>query len=39
MASDARAGLFDCIADLIQRHYGGRISKRYLTELQVAHAT
>jgi hypothetical protein len=34
----ARGGLFDCIADLIDSHYGGRISKRYLTELQVAHA-
>jgi SAM-dependent methyltransferase len=38
MAPDARDGLFDCIADLIERHHGGRITKRYLTELQVAHA-
>ena len=30
--------LFDCIADLIERRHGGRITKRYLTELQVAHA-
>jgi hypothetical protein len=39
MAPDARDGLFGCIADLIERRHGGRISKRYLTELQVAHAT
>jgi hypothetical protein len=38
MAPDVRDGLFDCIADLIERHHGGRITKRYLTELQVAHA-
>jgi len=38
MAPDARDGLFDCIADLIERRYRGRINKRYLTELQVAHA-
>jgi SAM-dependent methyltransferase len=38
MAPDARDGLFDCIADLIERRHGGRVSKRYMTELQVAHA-
>jgi len=38
MAPDARDGLFDCIADLIERRHGGSISKRYMTELQVAHA-
>jgi hypothetical protein len=38
MAPDARDGLCDCIADLIERRHGGRISKRYMTELQVAHA-
>jgi SAM-dependent methyltransferase len=38
LAPEARGGLFDCIADLIDSHHGGRISKRYLTELQVAHA-
>jgi hypothetical protein len=32
----ARAGLFSCIADLIDRRYNGRIVKRYLTELRVA---
>jgi SAM-dependent methyltransferase len=38
MAPDARDGLFSCVADLIERRHGGRITKRYLTELQVAHA-
>lgn len=38
MAPDARDGVCDCIADLIERRHGGRISKRYMTELQVAHA-
>jgi hypothetical protein len=38
MAPDARDGLLGCIAELIERRHGGRISKRYLTELQVAHA-
>ncbi len=37
LAPKARRGLFNCIADLIDSHYGGRISKRYLTQLQVAH--
>jgi hypothetical protein len=32
----AQAGLLDCIADLIDTSYGGRITKRYLTELRVA---
>jgi SAM-dependent methyltransferase len=32
----ARAGLLACIADLIDTRYGGRISKRYLTELRLA---
>jgi SAM-dependent methyltransferase len=38
MAPDAREGLFGCIAGLIDRRHGGRISKRYLTELRVAQA-
>jgi SAM-dependent methyltransferase len=38
LAPEARGGLFDCIADLIESRYGGRISKRCLTELQIAHA-
>ncbi len=33
----ARQGLLDCIARLIDGHYGGQIAKRYLTELRVAH--
>lgn len=33
----ARAGLLDCIAGLIDSRYGGQITKRYLTELRVAH--
>jgi SAM-dependent methyltransferase len=32
----SRAGLLDCIARLIDTGYGGRITKRYLTELRVA---
>ncbi|MCM3922940.1 class I SAM-dependent methyltransferase [Frankia sp. AiPs1] len=33
----ARRGLLHCIANLIERDYGGVITKRYLTELRVAH--
>ena len=33
----ARARLLGCIAELIDARFGGRISKRYLTELRVAH--
>jgi SAM-dependent methyltransferase len=32
----AREGLLACIADLIDSRYGGRIVKRYLTEMRVA---
>jgi hypothetical protein len=32
----ARSGLLGCIANLIDSRYGGRITKRYLTELRVA---
>jgi SAM-dependent methyltransferase len=32
----ARTGLLDCIADLIDTRYGGRIVKRYLTQLVLA---
>ena len=32
----AQAGLLDCIAHLIDTAHGGRITKRYLTELRVA---
>lgn len=33
-----RDGLLGCIGDLIDRDYGGRITKRYLYELRVARA-
>jgi hypothetical protein len=32
----AQANLLDCIAQLLDDGYGGRIAKRYLTELRVA---
>lgn len=32
----ARAALLDCIAELIETAYDGRVTKRYLTELRVA---
>ena len=35
---EARGGLLDCIARLIDTGYGGQITKRYLTELRVAPA-
>lgn len=35
--SSARDGLLDCVAALMDSRYGGRITKRYLTELKVAH--
>ena len=37
LAPEARAHLLACIAYLIDSHYGGRVRKRYLFELQVAH--
>jgi ubiquinone/menaquinone biosynthesis C-methylase UbiE len=33
----AREGLLDCIAHLIDSRYGGNITKRYLTELRLAY--
>jgi SAM-dependent methyltransferase len=33
---EARAGLLQCIAQLIETHYGGAIVKRYLNQLHVA---
>jgi SAM-dependent methyltransferase len=36
MDPEARTNLLDCIAHLIDHGYGGRITKRYLTELRVA---
>jgi SAM-dependent methyltransferase len=38
LAPDLRAGLLACIRDLIEREYGGSITKRYLYELRVARA-
>lgn len=32
-----RSGLLNCIANLIDTEYGGRITKRYMTELATAH--
>jgi SAM-dependent methyltransferase len=36
LASDARDGLLACIGELIDTRFGGRIVKRYMTELTVA---
>lgn len=36
LAPDLRAGLLHCVTELIDRRYGGAITKRYLTELRVA---
>jgi hypothetical protein len=36
MEPAAQANLLACIAGLIDSRFGGRISKRYLTELRVA---
>ncbi|MFI9724160.1 methyltransferase domain-containing protein [Streptomyces sp. NPDC052396] len=35
----ARDGLLECIGDLIDRRHGGRVTKRYLTQLSVARRT
>lgn len=37
LASDAREGLLACIGELIDMRFGGRIAKRYMTELTVAY--
>jgi SAM-dependent methyltransferase len=37
LASDAREGLLACISELIDTSFGGRIAKRYMTELTIAH--
>ncbi|MGN6565393.1 MAG: class I SAM-dependent methyltransferase [Thermomicrobiales bacterium] len=37
LAPALQRGLLDCIADLIESRYGGAITKRYMTELRVAH--
>ncbi|MEU8196749.1 class I SAM-dependent methyltransferase [Microbispora amethystogenes] len=36
LPAEARTGLLDCIAALIDNRYGGRIVKRYLTQLALA---
>jgi SAM-dependent methyltransferase len=36
LAPEARANLLDCIAHLIDSRNGGRITKRYMTELRIA---
>jgi SAM-dependent methyltransferase len=36
LAADARARLLACIGELIDTRFGGRVAKRYLTELTVA---
>ena len=36
---EARGRLLGCIAELIDSRYDGRLTKRYLTELRVAHRT
>ncbi len=37
LPADARDGLLACIADLIKSRHGGQITKRYQTELRIAH--
>jgi SAM-dependent methyltransferase len=37
LASDAREGLLACISELIDTSFGGRIAKRYMTELTIAY--
>jgi ubiquinone/menaquinone biosynthesis C-methylase UbiE len=37
LPAQARQGLLDCIAHLIDSQYGGKITKRYLTELRLAY--
>lgn len=36
LSPEAREGLLCCIADLVDRRYGGRVAKRHLTELRVS---
>ena len=37
LESDRREHLLDCITELIESRYGGSITRRYLTELRLAH--
>jgi SAM-dependent methyltransferase len=36
LPDDERSGLLECIRDLIEARYGGRITKRYLFDLRIA---
>jgi hypothetical protein len=36
LAPERRSGLLACISQLIDEHYGGTVTKRYLYELRVA---
>ncbi|MDX6346392.1 MAG: hypothetical protein QOF84_1182, partial [Streptomyces sp.] len=36
LPADAREGLLGCIGELADTRHGGRVTKRYLTELRVA---
>jgi hypothetical protein len=37
MAPEARDSLYACITDLIDNDYRGHVTKRYMTELVLAH--
>jgi SAM-dependent methyltransferase len=39
MTPQARNGLFTCIANLIDDHHGGQITKQYMTRLAIAYKT
>ncbi|MET0235214.1 MAG: class I SAM-dependent methyltransferase [Kibdelosporangium sp.] len=39
LPADARAGLFDCVANLIDTKYGGAITKRYMIQSLLTNAT
>jgi hypothetical protein len=39
MPQSAREGLFLCIANLINTDHGGQITKRFMTQLAIAHRT
>jgi SAM-dependent methyltransferase len=39
LAPPARNSLLDCITELVDSRYGGRVTKRYLTELRIARRT
>ena len=37
LSRDARDGLLACLSTLIDDQHGGQVTKRYLTELRLAH--